>query len=125
MLCKTNFSLKCLIFFILMVSLRLEAGDKDISYECKGISNFQIVGSSGEKIEMVTRAYEFKNGVLQDLNNIECDWKNSSILCESTFLNMRKLQINQKTKEISDFISGNKGFGQYIDNFSGKCILIK
>ena len=65
--------------------------------------------------------YSFVNGVLQDLNNIKCNWDNSIITCESNFLNIRKLTLNQETNEISDFLSGNKGFGVYVDNFKGKC----
>ncbi len=55
------------------------------------------------------------NGALQDLNNIDCGFDSSKITCDSTFLNFRKLTIDLKTKEVNDFISGNKGFGQYIE----------
>ena len=97
--------------------------NKTISYTCKGLSNFEIIGTPGVKEEMREVTYNFINGSLQDLNNIECNWDNSIITCKSNFLNIRKLTLNQETKEISDFLSGNKGFGQYIENFKGKCEL--
>jgi len=108
--------------FILIFTLQLKAQEKNIVYECKGISKFEIVGSSGVKEEMVTRSYKFINGALQDLNNIDCSWEKFNITCESSVLNFRKLAINQSSKEVSDFLSGNKGFGQYIDTFTGNCI---
>ena len=59
--------------------------------------------------------------MLLDLNNIKCDWVNNNIKCESNFLNVRKLNINLNNNEVSDYISGNKGFGVYIETFKGKC----
>ena len=62
--------------------------------------------------------YDFINGALQDLNNIECNWNDNNIItCESTFLNFRKLSVDQESLKVTDFISGNKGFGQYVENF--------
>ena len=66
--------------------------------------------------------FVFKNGELQDLNNIECQWTENNISCESNFLNVRKLFIDLKTNKVTDFIAGNKGFGQYTESFEGKCI---
>ena len=94
---------------------------KTISYTCKGISNFEIIGTPGIKEEMKEITYNFINGSLQDLNNIVCNWDNSLITCESNFLNFRKLKIDQKKLNVTDFISGNKGFGQYVENFTGEC----
>ncbi len=93
-----------------------------ITFDCKGISHFTLIGSSGIKEEMKNIAFKFENGILQDLNNIPCHWAENIITCESNFLNIRKLVINQNTMEVSDFISGNKGFGQYAESFSGNCI---
>jgi len=95
--------------------------ERSITYECKGLSQFELIGSSGIKEEVKSNVYSFIDGVLQDLNNIKCNWDNSMITCESNFLNIRKLTLNQETNEISDFLSGNKGFGVYVDNFKGIC----
>lgn len=105
------------IFFISLII----AHDKNLSFKCTGKSQFEIVGSPGVKEEIKTISYKINNGELQDLNNISCEFKNDTIVCESSFLNFRKLVINQKTKKVSDFISGNKGFGQYTENFEGNC----
>jgi hypothetical protein len=107
------------VFFILLNSAYLQA--KTVSYTCKGLSNFEILGTPGVKEEMKEVTYDFINGSLQDLNNIECNWNGSIITCESTFLNFRKLSVDQKSLKVTDFISGNKGFGQYIENFIGDC----
>ncbi|MDG2253079.1 MAG: hypothetical protein P8K73_05500 [Methylophilaceae bacterium] len=95
--------------------------NKTISYTCKGLSNFEIIGTPGVKEEMREVTYNFINGSLQDLNNIECNWHSNTITCESTFLNFRKLKVDQETLKVTDFISGNKGFGQYVENFTGEC----
>ena len=102
-------------------SLNSISTEKSVVYNCTGLSQFELIGSSGIKEEIKSKEYSFIDGVLQDLNNINCNWGTSMITCESNFLNIRKLTLNQETKEISDFLSGNKGFGVYIDNFKGKC----
>jgi hypothetical protein len=107
------------VFFILMSSAFSQ--NKTISYTCKGLSNFEIIGTPGVKEEMREVTYNFINGSLQDLNNIECNWNSNTITCESTFLNFRKLKVDQETLKVTDFISGNKGFGQYVENFTGEC----
>ncbi|MFZ8944007.1 MAG: hypothetical protein ACO2YJ_04540 [Methylophilaceae bacterium] len=99
----------------------LMAEPKSLSLKCTGKSEFEIVGSPGVKEEIKTINYEIVNGELQDLNNIVCEFKNNLITCESSFLNFRKLVINQDAKTVKDFIAGNKGFGQYTESFEGKC----
>jgi hypothetical protein len=107
-----------IIFFYSLTSFSTE---KSVTYNCTGLSQFELIGSSGIKEEVKSNVYSFIDGVLQDLNNIKCNWDNSMITCESNFLNIRKLTLNQETNEISDFLSGNKGFGVYVDNFKGIC----
>ena len=107
-----------IIFFYSLTSFSAE---KSVTYNCTGLSQFELIGSSGIKEEVKSNVYSFIDGVLQDLNNIKCNWDNSMITCESNFLNIRKLTLNQETNEISDFLSGNKGFGVYVDNFKGIC----
>ena len=107
-----------IIFFYSMACISTE---KSATYNCTGLSQFELIGSSGIKEEVKSKVYSFVDGVFQDLNNIKCNWDNSIITCESNFLNIRKLTLNQETNEISDFLSGNKGFGVYVDNFKGKC----
>ena len=108
-------------FLIFFLCSTIHANQKNISFSCKGISSFELVGASGEKKESKNLTYTFINGALQDLNNIDCGFDSSQITCESTFLNFRKLTIDLKTKKATDFISGNKGFGQYIESFEGTC----
>jgi|TARA_B110000305_G_C19235051_1_gene537097 hypothetical protein len=109
------------LFFLLLNNSHSESGS--LSYQCKGISHFEILGTPGEKEEMKEVTYLFINGSLQDLNNIECSWESGQILCESNFLNIRKLMIDRKLLTVNDFISGNKGFGQYAEKFEGVCAL--
>ena len=109
-------------FFLFMILFNSSHSQtKTISYTCQGLSNFEILGTPGVKEEMKKVTYNFINGSLQDLNNIECNWDNKKITCESTFLNFRKLIVDQGGLKVKDFISGNKGFGQYVENFSGDC----
>jgi len=95
--------------------------DKTINFKCKGIATFELMGSSGKKEEVKTISFNFIEGALQDLNNIDCTWSEKLIRCKSNFLNIRNLEINRKNNSITDYISGNKGFGQYIETFSGDC----
>jgi len=95
--------------------------DKTINFKCKGIATFELMGSSGKKEEVKTISFNFIEGALQDLNNIDCTWGEKLIQCKSNFLNIRNLEINRKNNSITDYISGNKGFGQYIETFSGDC----
>ena len=114
---------KIYTFFIVLLTLFSSSYSqtKTISYTCKGLSNFEIIGTPGVKEEMKEVTYSFINGALQDLNNIECNWNGDIITCESTFLNFRKLSLDQKSLKVTDYISGNKGFGQYVENFIGDC----
>jgi|TARA_B110000196_G_scaffold49017_1_gene39721 hypothetical protein len=118
-----NIMSKIYIFFVVFLVLFSTSYSKTntITYTCKGLSNFEIIGTPGVKEEMKEVTYDFINGALQDLNNIECNWNDNIITCESTFLNFRKLSVDQKSLKVTDFISGNKGFGQYIENFIGDC----
>ena len=118
-----NLMSKIYIFFVIFLVLFSTSYSKTntITYTCKGLSNFEIIGTPGVKEEMKEVTYDFINGALQDLNNIECNWNDNIITCESTFLNFRKLSVDQKSLKVTDFISGNKGFGQYIENFIGDC----
>ena len=113
-----NILIFSIIFFYSFTSIGKE---KFVTYNCTGLSQFELIGSSGIKEEIKSKDYSFVDGVFQDLNNIKCNWDNSIITCESNFLNIRKFTLNQKTNEISDFLSGNKGFGVYVENFKGKC----
>ena len=79
------------------------------------------MGSSGKKEEVKTLTFNFIDGALQDLNNIDCAWTEELIQCKSNFLNVRNLEINYKKNTVTDFISGNKGFGQYVETFTGNC----
>ncbi len=116
--------LKILMLFLsITLTIHSYAEDKKISYHCKGLSHFEIMGSPGSKEEMKEVTYTFINESLQDLNNIECHWDEKKITCESNFLNIRRLIINLENLEVSDFISGNKGFGQYAENFNASCTL--
>jgi hypothetical protein len=99
----------------------LYAETKSFSLQCTGKSQFEIVGSPGVKEEIKTVTYKVINGELQDLNNIACEFSDALVTCESSFLNFRKLIINQESKTVKDFIAGNKGFGQYTESFEGKC----
>tara|TARA_B100000795_G_C22755872_1_gene421453 strand:+ start:971 stop:1357 length:387 start_codon:yes stop_codon:yes gene_type:complete len=110
----------CLIFLFLFSSNTI-SNEKLITYKCTGLSEFELIGSSGLKEEVKIKEYIFEDGMLLDLNNIKCDWVNNNIKCESNFLNVRKLNINLNNNEVSDYISGNKGFGVYIETFKGKC----
>jgi hypothetical protein len=113
--------MKKIIFTLILVFSQSVIGNETVNFNCKGLSQFELIGSSGAKEEMKNVTFKFVDGALQDLNNIDCLWTPSSITCESKFLNVRKLVINLDTKEVSDFIAGNKGFGQYIESFQGKC----
>jgi len=115
-----NIQIFCLIFFSLFSSNTI-SNEKSITYKCTGLSEFELIGSSGLKEEVKIKEYIFEDGMLLDLNNIKCDWVNNNIKCESNFLNVRKLNINLNNNEVSDYISGNKGFGVYIETFKGKC----
>lgn len=110
-----------LIFPLILAFSQFAIGNETINFNCKGLSQFELIGSSGAKEEMKNVTFKFVDGSLQDLNNIDCLWTPNSITCESQFLNIRKLIINLDTKEASDFIAGNKGFGQYTESFQGKC----
>ena len=97
------------------------AENKTTNFKCKGIATFELIGSSGKKEEVKTMSFNFIDGSLQDLNNIDCLWSDELIQCKSNFLNVRNLEINLKKNTANDYIAGNKGFGQYIETFSGDC----
>jgi len=108
------------IFFMIYSPLTISE-NKTITYKCIGLSQFQLIGASGVKEELKINNYKFIDGVLHDLNNIQCNWADNIIKCDSNFLNVRKLSINLKNNEVTDYVSGNKGFGVYVENFKGKC----
>ena len=93
----------------------------ELTYICQGLSHFELVGASGAKEEQQSREYKFENLTLIDLNNIECDKSKTTMTCKSTLLNIRTLNLDLQTLKITDTISGNKGFGHYIENFEGQC----
>ena len=112
------------VFILIIISTSTYSAvteDKTTNFKCKGIATFELMGSSGKKEEVKTMSFDFVNGALQDLNNIECVWSKELIKCSSNFLNVRNLEINLKNNTATDFISGNKGFGQYVETFSGNC----
>jgi len=112
------------VFILIIISTSTYSAvteDKTTNFKCKGIATFELMGSSGKKEEVKTMSFDFVNGALQDLNNIECVWSKELIKCSSNFLNVRNLEINRKNNTATDFISGNKGFGQYVETFSGNC----
>ena len=109
------------LFFLFIYSSYTMSEEKTITYKCTGLSQFELIGASGVKEEIKVKNYKFVDGMLHDLNNIQCDWENNIIKCKSNFLNVRKLSINLENNEVTDYISGNKGFGVYVENFKGKC----
>ena len=109
-----------LVIFSISTSFVI-ANDKTTNFRCKGIATFELMGSSGKKEEVKTLTFNFIDGALQDLNNIDCAWTEELIQCKSNFLNVRNLEINYKKNTVTDFISGNKGFGQYVETFTGNC----
>ena len=113
-----------LAFILLMISMGTSFAvteNKTTNFKCKGIATFELMGSSGKKEEVKTISFNFIDGSLQDLNNIDCLWSDELIQCKSNFLNVRNLEINLKKNTANDYIAGNKGFGQYIETFSGDC----
>ena len=109
-----------ILTFLFFLSSYAASEEKSITYKCTGLSQFELIGSSGVKEEIKINDYKFVDGFLQGLNNIECNWENNIIKCESNFLNVRRLSINLDNQEITDYLSGNKGFGVYVENFKGK-----
>jgi hypothetical protein len=112
------------VFILAIISLGTSlaiAENKTTNFKCKGIATFELMGSSGKKEEVKTMSFNFIDGSLQDLNNIDCVWSKELIKCSSNFLNVRNLEINLKNNTATDFIAGNKGFGQYVETFSGDC----
>ena len=109
-----------LILLIMNTNFTFAEG-KTINFKCKGIATFELIGSSGKKEEVKTISFNFIDGSLQDLNNIACIWTEDLIQCKSNFLNVRNLEIDPKNNTVNDYIAGNKGFGQYIETFSGDC----
>ena len=109
-----------LVIFSISTSFVI-ANDKTTNFRCKGIATFELMGSSGKKEEVKTISFNFIDGSLQDLNNIDCLWSDELIQCKSNFLNVRNLEINLKKNTANDYIAGNKGFGQYVETFSGDC----
>ena len=93
----------------------------ELTYICQGLSHFELVGASGAKEEQQSREYKLENLTLIDLNNIKCDKSKTTMTCKSTLLNIRTLNLDLQTLKITDSISGNKGFGHYIENFEGQC----
>lgn len=107
-------------FLLLMIFSSL-AFANNLSLSCSGISQFELVGATGVKEEKQEREYIFNDLILKDLNDIQCISDNEIIECDSNFLNVRSLKFDLKSMKLTDFISGNKGFGQYIESFKGQC----
>ncbi len=105
----------------LLVFLASNSFATELTYICEGLSHFELVGASGAKEEQQSREYKFENLTLIDLNNIECEKSKTNLICKSNLLNIRSLNLDLETLKINDSISGNKGFGHYIENFEGKC----
>lgn len=107
-------------FLLLMIFSSLVFAN-NLSLSCSGISQFELVGATGVKEEKQEREYIFNDLILKDLNDIQCISDNEIIECDSNFLNVRSLKFDLKSMKLTDFISGNKGFGQYIESFKGQC----
>jgi len=107
-------------FFLLLVLANYSFAD-ELTYICEGLSHFELVGASGAKEEQQSREYKFEDLTLIDLNNIECEKSKTTMICKSNLLNIRSLNLDLKTLKITDSISGNKGFGHYVENFEGQC----
>jgi hypothetical protein len=105
-----------ILFFIFHTSFANER-----IYSCLGMSHFELAGASGVKEEKQNREYRFENLTLKDLNDIPCEDIDEHLICKSTLLNIRSVDFNLQTLTIEDSISGNKGFGHYIENFTGTC----
>ena len=108
-------------YIFLLLFLASNAFANELTYICKGLSHFELVGASGAKEEQQSREYKFEDLTLIDLNNIECEKSKTTLTCKSNLLNIRSLNLDLKTFKITDSISGNKGFGHYIENFEGQC----
>ena len=108
-------------YIFLLLFLARNAFANELTYICKGLSHFELVGASGAKEEQQSREYKFEDLTLIDLNNIECEKSKTTLTCKSNLLNIRSLNLDLKTLKITDSISGNKGFGHYIENFEGQC----
>ena len=107
------------IFILLFLASNSFADE--LTYICEGLSHFELVGAGGAKKEQQSREYKFEDLTLIDLNNIECEKSKTTMTCKSNLLNIRSLNLDLKTLKITDSISGNKGFGHYIENFKGQC----
>lgn len=108
-------------YIFLLLFLASNSFANELTYICKGLSHFELVGASGAKEEQQSREYKFEDLTLIDLNNIECEKSKTTLTCKSNLLNIRSLNLDLKTLKITDSISGNKGFGHYIENFEGQC----
>ena len=73
-----------LVIFSISTSFVI-ANDKTTNFRCKGIATFELMGSSGKKEEVKTISFNFIDGSLQDLNNIDCLWSDELIQCKSNF----------------------------------------
>ena len=108
-------------YIFLLLFLASNSFADELNYICEGLSHFELVGASGTKEEQQSREYKFKDLTLIDLNDIECEKSKTTLTCKSNFLNIRSLNLDLKTLKMTDSISGNKGFGHYIENFEGQC----
>ena len=108
-------------YIFLLLFLGSNSFADELTYICEGLSHFELVGASGAKEEQQSREYKFEDLTLIDLNNIECEKSKTTLTCKSNLLNIRSLNLDLKTLKITDSISGNKGFGHYIENFEGQC----
>ncbi|MFZ8987898.1 MAG: hypothetical protein ACO2Y3_01315 [Methylophilaceae bacterium] len=107
-------------FLILVFICHISFANEKV-YSCVGMSHFELAGASGAKEEKQNREYRFENLTLKDLNDIPCENIDEHLLCNSTLLNIRSVDFSLQTLTIEDSISGNKGFGHYIENFTGTC----
>ena len=108
-------------YIFLLLFLASNSFADELTYICEGLSHFELVGASGAKEEQQSREYKFQDLTLIDLNNIKCEKSKTTMTCKSNLLNIRSLNLDLKTLKITDSISGNKGFGHYIENFEGQC----
>ena len=61
---------KTLILFITLYSFTSISAEKSVLYNCTGLSQFELIGSSGTKEEVKVKKYKFVDGMLHDLNII-------------------------------------------------------
>ena len=58
----------CFTFLLFYSSFSISE-DKNITFKCTGLNQFELIGSSGVKEEIKIKNYKFIDGALQGLNN--------------------------------------------------------